>query len=91
MPSYPGLTMNAADRFPIGSDAQLQPLSRKGRNKIHEGLGAEVTVIAHHHPAHPPAVMVAPTAMPTLQSKFVRWIRLGDDPDFAMVSKQQAA
>jgi hypothetical protein len=63
----------------------IKGISRKGKNKIHEGLGTEVVVVLENHPSHPPAVLVAPISDPTISSKFSRWIRLRDDPDFEIV------
>lgn len=67
----------------VGTKLTLLAKSRKGKNKIHEGLGDTVIVLQQSHPANAPAVLVAPAGEPTMASKFIRWIRLGgEDPDF---------
>lgn len=63
----------------------IKGISRKGKNKIHEGLGEEVVVVLDSHPLNLPAVMIAPNSDPNPQSKFSRWIRLRNDPDFEIV------
>ena len=65
----------------------IKGISRKGKNRIHEGLGTEVIVLMKNHPGFPPGVFIAPISDPTVQSKFSRWIKLQDDPDFEILSK----
>lgn len=73
----------------IGTNLKVTPKSRKGHNKIHEGLGSDVVVIQLNHPSNPPAVMVAPVFTPTMASNYVRWIRISDDPDFSIVKDSE--
>lgn len=68
---------------------KIKAKSRKGANKIREGLGDEVVVILNSHPSNPPAVLVAPIGDPSLSSKFVRWINLEDDPNFEIVNQKE--
>lgn len=57
---------------------KLTPRSRKGKNKINNGLGD--TVVAINKKGN--RVLVAPIAEPSLRSKYVRWVELSGDPDF---------
>ena len=64
----------------------IKPKTRKGQNKINEGLGNNVVVIQKNHPSNPPAVLVAPSNEPTMKSRFIRWIKLTDDQDFEIIN-----
>ena len=66
---------------------KIRPISRKGKNRVKEGLGTEVVVLLKDHPSNQPAVFVAPISMPNLSSKFCRWIWLQDDPDFEIIEE----
>ena len=63
----------------------INGISRKGKNKIKEGLGTEVVVLMKNHPSNPPAVLVAPKTDANISSKYVRWIKLQHDQDFEIV------
>lgn len=64
---------------------KLKAISRKGNNRVKEGLGTEVVVLMRSHPSNPPAILVAPVGEPSMNSKFVRWVKLQDDPDFEIL------
>lgn len=66
---------------------KIKPKSRKGANRVREGLGTDVVVLMENHPAHQPAVFVAPLDNPNISSKFCRWIWRQDDPDFEIVEE----
>lgn len=68
-----------------GDTIKIKSVSRKGFNKINEGLGDSVVILMFNHPSNPPAILVAPNSSPTMQAEKIRWIKLDNDPDFEIL------
>ncbi len=60
---------------------QIEGISRKGKNRINEGLGSQVAVIKETSDK----LAIAPLHERSFSSNYVRWIKKEKDPDFIFV------
>lgn len=56
----------------------IEGTSRKGKNRINEGLGSQVAVIKETSDK----LAIAPLHERSFSSNYVRWIKKEKDPDF---------
>lgn len=73
----------------IGSILKINPLTHKAKNRINEGLGKLVVVVAETEECqclgNVPAIMIAPQGEGII-SEHSRWIKPEGDKDFLIVA-----
>lgn len=73
--------MNNCNSFNVNDLIQIEGISRKGKNRISEGLGSQVQVINVINGR----IAIAPIDNPTWSSDHARWIKTNNDLDFKII------
>jgi len=82
MSGFPAQTMNDDNSFNINDLIHIEGISRKGKNRINEGLGSQVIIIN----IISDRIAIAPENNPNWSSDHARWIKKVHDPDFKILS-----
>jgi hypothetical protein len=72
---------NENKSFNVNDLITIEGISRKGKNRIKEGLGSQVIVIN----SIIGRITIAPINCPNWDSDHTRWIKTSDDPDFKIL------